>query len=125
MNSGFLKKAPRGKGFVKGDPRIQPKKKQENAFPKTDVDLRAMANEIGNTKHETKEGEILEWQAFLMGIFEAGKKGNVPAAVMFMTIAGKDKYLQQGQYDNNQKENVLVIGFKQPEDVIELEESPE
>jgi hypothetical protein len=33
--------------------------------------------------------------------------------------------LQQGQYDNNQKENVLVIGFKQPEDVIELEESPE
>jgi hypothetical protein len=123
MDSGFPKKAPRGKPFQKGgDPRMKPRQKQE--FPTTTRDLRKLANELAEKTYKTPQGEISGWDMLLTGMLFSASKGNPQAGAMFLTIAGKSKYLQQEE-DNNQKENILVIGFKQPEDVIELEESPE
>jgi hypothetical protein len=115
MDSGFPKKAPRGKPFQKGDVRIQPKQKQDPEFKATKRDLRKLANELAEKTYKTPQGEISGWDMLLTGMLFSASKGNPQAGAMFLTIAGKSKYLQQEQDDSNQQGTATIGLFNAPE----------
>jgi hypothetical protein len=114
------KQKPRGKGFQSQDERRKPRSVGDSEPILT---LPSIKKAISNAFNR-EQGGINAVEAMIWGQVNSAIKGNTRAFEVLMQL-GYSKELNDAMNKEAQKENILVIGFKQPEDVIELEESPE
>jgi hypothetical protein len=76
------------------------------------------------TPIKTPEGNLPAWEAMIRGQMISVARGNPASFKVLIELANDLGLIDLGSNANRGNE-VLIIGFKQPEDVIELQESPE
>jgi hypothetical protein len=86
--------------------------------------LKRAVAEVMNDEFKTSNGKMPALKAMITGQVISAINGNTKAFETLLELGFK-KELQAMLNVQTPSENIVVIGFKQPEDVIELEESPE
>jgi hypothetical protein len=115
---------PRGRGFQPGhDERRRVPKAGDSDYTPLPILKRAVA-EVMNDEFKTSNGKMPALKAMITGQVISAINGNTKAFETLLELGFK-KELQAMLNVQTPSENIVVIGFKQPEDVIELEESPE
>ena len=114
---------PRGRGFRPGhDERRRVPKAGDSDYTPLPILKRAVA-EVMNDEFKTSNGKMPALKAMITGQVISAINGNTKAFETLLELGFK-KELQAMLNVQTPSENIVVIGFKQPEDVIELEESP-